>query len=283
VDGQSLGVPVVPTSIVVRALSVAVAAAVALTVTSCGPYYPVAAPTQPQAQTQVQGAAAGAAAGAVVARSPTRRDLEARAAQLERDPRRRAEAAAIRARLREGDFRVGDAIVLNVVGVTQFSDTFPVRAGRVLQLPEVAPIPLSGVLRTELQPHLQRHIGRYVINPTVEAHSLVRVAVAGAVARPGFYEVRPDAPVSETVMVAGGLAPDGDATKMSVRRAGRVLIPESAVRSSVAMGATLDDLSIRPGDELRVGARSQANWVDIARTAAYVVAAATGLWAAGRR
>lgn len=278
-DAQSLGVPVVPTSIVVRALGVAVAAAVALTVTSCGPYYPVAAPTQAQAQTQVQ----GAAVGAVVARSPTRSDLEARAAQLERDPRRRAEAAAIRARLREGDFRVGDAIVLNVVGVTQFSDTFPVRAGRVLQLPEVAPIPLGAVLRTELQPHLQRHIGRYVINPTVEAHSLVRVAVAGAVARPGFYEVRPDAPVSEAVTVAGGLAPGGDATKMSVRRAGRVLIPESAVRSSVAMGATLDDLSIRPGDELRVGARSQANWVDIARTAAYVVAAATGLWAAGRR
>jgi polysaccharide export outer membrane protein len=201
---------------------------------------------------------------------------------LERDPRRRAEAAALRARLRDGDFRVGDAIVLAVVGVPQFSDTFPVRAGRVLQLPEIAPIPLAGVLRTELQPHLQRQIGRYVINPTVEASSLVRVAVAGGVARPGFYEVRPDAPVSEAVMSAGGLAPTGDATKMSVRRAGRIVIPEGELRSSAATGATLDDLNIRPGDELRVGERTRRNWVEVARTAAYVVVAATGLWAAGR-
>jgi protein involved in polysaccharide export with SLBB domain len=226
------------------------------------------------AQAQVQGLTAG--------RSLSRRDLESRAAQLERDPGRRSEAAAVRARLRDGDFRVGDAIVLNVVNVPQFSDTFPVRAGVVIQLPEVAPIPLSGVLRSELEPHLRRYIGRYVINPTVEAYSLVRVAVAGAVARPGFYEVRPDAPVSEAVMSAGGLAPLGDATKMSVRRAGHVVIPEDALRTSMATGATLDDLNIRPGDELRVGDRPRRNWLEVARTAAYVIALATGLWAAGR-
>ena len=274
VDAQSRGVPVVPTPIGVRALTVAVGAALALAGTSCGPYYPVPAAPQPQTQAQVQGVA--------ISRGLTRRQLETRAAQLERDPRRRAEAAAIRARLRDGDFRVGDAIVLTVAGVPQFSDTFPVRAGRLVQLPEVAPISLGGVLRTELQPHLQRQITRYVINPTVDAYSLVRVAVAGSVARPGFYEVRPDAPVSEAVMSAGGLAPEGDAMKMSVRRAGRIVIPESELRSSVAMGATLDDLSIHPGDELRVAARPRRNWLEVARTAAYVFALATGICAAGR-
>jgi polysaccharide biosynthesis/export protein len=233
---------------------------------------------QPRVQAQTQGQVQDMA----VTRSQSRRELEGRAAQLERDPRRRAEAAAIRARLREGDFQVGDAIVLNVVGVPAFSDTFPVRAGRVLQLPEVEPIPLAGVLRGELEPHLRRQIGRYVIDPTIEAHSLVRVAVAGAVTRPGFYEVRPDAPVSEAVMSAGGLARDGDATKMSVRRAGRVMISEGQLRSAVAMGATLDDLSIRPGDELRVGERARRNWLEVARTVAYVAALATGLWATGR-
>jgi polysaccharide export outer membrane protein len=138
------------------------------------------------------------------------------------------------------------------------------------------------VLRTELEPHLQRQIARYVINPTVEAYSLVRVAVAGAVVRPGFYEVRPDAPVSEAVMSAGGLAPGGDVTKMSVRRGGRVLIPEAAVRSALASAATLDDLNIRPGDELRVRERTRRNWADVARTLAYLVAALTGIWAATR-
>jgi hypothetical protein len=263
----------VPTPLVVRALTVAAGAVLALAGTAVA-RSDAQAPAPGRAQTQVQ--------GTTVAPGQTRRQLEARAAQLERDPRRRAEAAAIRTRLRDGDFQVGDMIVLNVVGVEQFSDTFPVRAGRTLQLPDVAPIPLGGVLRTELQPHLQRHIARYVINPTVQAYSLVRVAVAGAVARPGFYEVRPDAPVSEAVMSAGGLARDGDATKMSVRRAGRVVIPESQLRTSVAMGATLDDLNVRPGDELRVGERARRNWLEVARTAAYVIVMATGLWATGR-
>jgi protein involved in polysaccharide export with SLBB domain len=283
VDAQFRGVPVVPTSLVVRALTVAAGGALALTAAACGPYYP-AAPASPPPRTQprVQAQTQGQVQAMAVTRSQSRRELEGRAAQLERDPRRRAEAAAIRARLREGDFQVGDAIVLNVVGVPAFSDTFPVRAGRVLQLPEVEPIPLAGVLRGELEPHLRRQIGRYVIDPTIEAHSLVRVAVAGAVTRPGFYEVRPDAPVSEAVMSAGGLARDGDATKMSVRRAGRVMISEGQLRSAVAMGATLDDLSIRPGDELRVGERARRNWLEVARTVAYVAALATGLWATGR-
>jgi protein involved in polysaccharide export with SLBB domain len=283
VNAQSRGFSVVPTSLVVRALTVAAWVTLALTSAACGPYYPGPATSQPQPQTRTQPQPQTQVQGAAVTLSPARRDLEARAAQLERDPRRRAEASAIRARLRDGDFRVGDAIVINVVNVPQMSDTFPVRAGLTMQLPEVAPIPLAGVLRSELQPHLRRHIARYVIDPTVEAHSLVRVAVAGAVQRPGFYELRPDAPVSEIVMAAGGLASQGDVTKMSVRRAGRVIMPETAVRTAIAMGATLDDMNVRPGDELRIGERPTRNWLEVARTAAYVAVVATGLWAAGRR
>jgi protein involved in polysaccharide export with SLBB domain len=264
----------VPTSNVVRALAVVLGASLALASSSCARSQgQAAAGARPQPQGQVQGLG--------VARGQTRRELEARASQLARDPSRAAEVAQIRARLRDGDFQVGDVIVLNVVNVPQFSDTFPVRAGRMLQLPEVAPVPLTGVLRSELRAHLQRHIARYVINPTVEAYSLVRVAVAGAVARPGFYDVRPDAPVSEAVMYAGGLSSAGDATKMSVRRAGRTVIPESQLRTFVAQGATLDDLSVRPGDELRVGERTRRNWLEVARTAAYVAVVAAGLWAGG--
>lgn len=262
-----------PTPFVVRALVTITGVALISGCTTVPPEARRSSQVAPQSQVQSQGVTS--------TRGLTRRQLEARASDLERQ-RRNAEAAQIRARLREGDFSVGDAIVLNVAGVTQFSDTFPVRAGRVLQLPDVAPISLAGVLRSELQPHLTRQIGRYVINPTVDAYSLVRVAVAGAVARPGFYEVRPDAPVSEAVMQAGGLAREGDAGKMSVRRAGRTLITEEAVRQYVATGATLDDLSIRAGDEVRVGERRRQNWLETVRTLAYVVGVGVGLWSIGR-
>jgi protein involved in polysaccharide export with SLBB domain len=239
-----------------------------------------APPTDARQSGQLRGQAQVQGAGTT--RSQTRRQLESRAAELERQRGRAAEAAALRARLRDGDFQVGDAVVLDVVGVAQFSDTFPVRAGRVLQLPEIAPIPLAGVLRSEIQPHLRRHLGRYVINPTVEAYTLVRLAVAGGVAAPGFYEVRPDAPVTDAVMRAGGLAPGGDATKLSIRRAGRTIIPESELRARVAMGSTLDDLNIRAGDEIRVGEQRRRDWLEVARTLAYVAVVATGLWASGR-
>ena len=236
------------------------------------------------AEGQVPSASRGRAQvqGAQVAKSQSRRQLEARLAQISRDRRYAAEAEVLRTRLRDGDFQVGDAIILNVVNVPQFSDTFTVRAGRTLELPEVPPISLAGVLRTELQEHLRRHIGRYVINPSVEAYSLVRVAVAGGVTRPGFYEVRPDAPITEAVTYAGGFSREGDATKLSVRRAGRTVIPEKELRNYVAMGATLDDLNVRPGDEIRVGERTRRNWLDAARTVAYVAAVAVGLWAGGR-
>ena len=263
-----------PARPVVRALVAAATVAAALSGAACARYASPEPVPRPVPQAQVQGAG--------VARAQSRRELEARAAQLERDPRRRAEAALLRARLRDGDFEVGDAVVLSVVGVPQFSDTFPVRAGRILELPEVPPIALAGVLRSELPAHLRAQIGRYVINPTIDAHALVRVAVAGAVARPGFYEVRPDAPLSAALMHAGGLAREGDATKVSVRRAGRTVIPENTLRPYVAMGATLDDLNIRPGDELRIGERTRRNWLETARTLAYVVVVATGLWAGGR-
>ena len=262
-----------PTSNVVRAL----VAATGLTVA-------VGCATAPATDTRRSGGqlrSQGQVQGAGTARSQSRRQLEARAAELERQ-RRGAEAAALHARLRDGDFQVGDAVVLNVVGVTQFSDTFPVRAGRVLQLPEIAPIPLAGVLRAEIEPHLRRHLGRYVINPTVEAYALVRLAVAGGVTAPGFYEVRPDAPVTDAVMRAGGLAAGGDATKLSVRRAGRTIIPENELRARVAMGSTLDDLNIRAGDEIRVGEQRRRDWLEVARTLAYVAVVATGLWASGR-
>src|SRR5687768_2701497 len=47
------------------------------------------------------------------------------------------EATELRERLRDGDFQVGDRIVLSVRGDSALTDTFVVRAGRTLSLPNV--------------------------------------------------------------------------------------------------------------------------------------------------
>src|SRR6056297_1383954 len=68
----------------------------------------------------------------------------------------RTNVERVRARLRDGDFRVGDRIVLDVQGEPQLPDTVSVEAGPKIVLPLFGDIGLSGVLRSEVEPHLTR-------------------------------------------------------------------------------------------------------------------------------
>ncbi|HKV76471.1 MAG TPA: hypothetical protein VJN95_18270, partial [Gemmatimonadales bacterium] len=56
----------------------------------------------------------------------TRADLEALWAKLSPEQRTYAEAVALRNRLDQGDFQVGDRVVIHVRGDTALSDTFTV-------------------------------------------------------------------------------------------------------------------------------------------------------------
>lgn len=180
-----------------------------------------------------------------------------------------------------GDFAVGDRLIVRVSGVKALTDTFTVRAGRVLELPDLPAIPLEGVRRAELQHHLRVQLARFVLDTaTVEARALVRVGVLGEVVHPGYYDVAPDAPIADVLMRAGGLGDKADAKKISVRRGARELMSDDRLRPALVRGATLDDLRLRAGDEIVVGARH--DWGEVARTGALVGGVLVGLLA-GRR
>ena len=205
----------------------------------------------------------------------TRGDLEALAERViarvgmseKRDESARVEAERILRRLREGDLSVGDRIVLRVPGVAALSDTFTVRAGRLLEMPSIPPVPLAGVLRSELEHHMRLHLARFVRDTSVvHVRSLMRVAVVGEVNRPGYYAVAPDALVGDVLMDAGGLTRTADAEKMLVRRGSEEVWPRERLRAAVIEGLTLDELNLRAGDEIVVGARR--NWGEYVRTAA---------------
>src|SRR4029077_19632528 len=116
------------------------------------------------------------------------------------------EAAVIRDRLKNGDFAPGDRIVIHVAQEPTLNDTFPVKIGRILILPNLPEISMAGVLRSEAQSYLTTQIGKYVKDPTVVVDPLVRVPILGAVQRPGFYTVRADMLASEVIMAGGGPA-----------------------------------------------------------------------------
>ncbi|HJR65930.1 MAG TPA: SLBB domain-containing protein [Gemmatimonadaceae bacterium] len=192
-----------------------------------------------------------------------------------------SEAQALRLRLAEGDFQVGDRIVLRIAGDSTLPDTLPVRAGLVLPLGQYGDVSLRGVLRQDLMQHLTTALGRYIREPQVQALTLVRVAVIGAVARPGYYHVAGDALMTDLVMLAGGPSSEGDLARISVRRNAGELIGDEAVRTAVASGRTVTDLGLRAGDEIVVGERKRRSVSSMLSVLSAISAVAIGLVAIG--
>ncbi|PYP12681.1 MAG: hypothetical protein DMD56_03210 [Gemmatimonadetes bacterium] len=180
----------------------------------------------------------------------------------------RAETTYIQRRLREGDFRVGDRVLLAVedpepplTGAAtpvvksseqQLSDTFTVGSLQELTLPVVGVVSLRGVLRTELEPRLTVEIARYIRDPVVHARALVGLALSGEQARPGYYSVPADAVIPAVLMAAGGTTHETKLNKLKIQRNGQTIWEGDALRRAIAAGSTVDDLELQPGDAIVV-------------------------------
>jgi protein involved in polysaccharide export with SLBB domain len=208
----------------------------------------------------------------------TRAELEARRASL---PAGSPEAKLIEARLRDGDFNVGDRIWLHVLEDSALTDTFPVRAGRILQLPVVQEIPLTGVLRSELDAYLQERIGRILRNPTVDAEPLMRLAVLGGVQSPGYYNVPADLLLSDLVMVAGGPVGEVRLDKSKIKRFGEEIVDKESVRYALDAGMTLDRLNLAGGDEVAIGYDKLGRMERAARTVLLILSIPLAIAALG--
>ena len=175
------------------------------------------------------------------------------------------EAAVIRDRLKNGDFAPGDRIVIHVAQELTLNDTFPVRTGRIIILPNLPEISMAGVLRSEAQSYLTGQIGKYVKDPTVLVDPLIRVSILGAVIKPGFYTVRADMLASEVVMAGGGPSNNANLDKTEIRRNGVVVRSAKQIKVAFNRGVSLDALNLEAGDEINVGQKHPAT-----QTIAYV-------------
>lgn len=182
------------------------------------------------------------------------------------------EAELIRQRLREGDLRAGDRVALIVEGFSELTDTFNIGVRRSIVLPEIGEVPLAGVLRAELQPHLTTHLSRFINNPVVHARSMIRLEIVGAVTRPGFYAVPSDVLVGEALMVAGGPTGTAQLDRITIQRGSEEIWSAERLREAIIAGRTLDQLSIRAGDGIHVP--EQSSRLDSARNIILVI---TGL------
>jgi hypothetical protein len=99
------------------------------------------------------------------------------------------EAELIRARLTDGDFQVGDQVVLTVAGQPLLTATFPVSSGRVILLPDIGEVSVAGLLRSELQEGLTTRLAKYIRNPEVYAKSQIRLGIFGEITNPGYHTI----------------------------------------------------------------------------------------------
>jgi hypothetical protein len=154
------------------------------------------------------------------------------------------EAETLRHRLRDGDFQVGDQIVISVVGEQQFTDTFTVGTGRTLTLPGMQAISLQGVLRHESETFLK--------DPEVRIVPMIRLSVLGQIGKPGFYQFPADMVIADAIMQAGGPAGGVNPSESTIRRSGTEIVAQEDFAAALEQGQTLDQLSLRAGDELVV-------------------------------
>lgn len=188
------------------------------------------------------------------------------------------EAYLIRYRLEHGDFQDGDRIALRLTrGSASLSDTLQIREGKKLVLPQLGEISLDGVLRSELTGRIEQYLTKFLRDPDVHTAPLVRVGILGNVARPGFYYVPAELPISDVLMISGGPTPAADLDRTSVRRNGDVIIDEKNTRVALSNGMSLDLLHILAGDEISVGERRQTPWGIILPVSSAVIGLAISL------
>lgn len=224
---------------------------------------------------------------------PSRAELEAMAAQADREAQaatdadvkqqKQAEANSLHDRLTNGDFHAGDRIALVVRGDSTLTDTVIVRGGRVIQLPNLPDISLSGVLHSELDTYLTKQLEKYLRNPEVRAQSLIQIAVLGAVGKPGFYNLPTDMTLTDAIMLAGGPGQQSNVNDTKIVRNDKEVYGKDAVQHAFTSGTTLDQLSLRAGDQLVVGEKGKKDWLRVLQVVSLAAGIIVSIWALSNR
>jgi len=170
----------------------------------------------------------------------------------------RADADRVRRRLRDGDFAVGDRIEVNVEGEPNFPVQVVVEPGPRITLELFGAIPLSGVLRSELEVHVTEALRRFIRDPVVRATGHMRLSILGSVGNPGFYSLPAETVLGDALMTAGGLG-GADMDELRIERGDDVIYSPSEVQEALRRGFTLDQLNLQAGDEIYVPAQQVAS------------------------
>jgi protein involved in polysaccharide export with SLBB domain len=196
--------------------------------------------------------------------------------------RARADVDSIRARLADGDLRVGDRLRLRVEGQPSLSDSFAVTEGPALVLPVIGTVDLKGVLRSELQDRLAASVDSVYRAAVVRVIVLTRLAILGGVGKPGFYSLTRDALVADALTAAGGIAPGAQLTDIYVERGRSRLLGADSLQTMMRQGKTIGDLRLVDGDRIVVPVEVPRNALQTVQVLSYMLSLGLSLFTLSR-
>jgi polysaccharide biosynthesis/export protein len=171
---------------------------------------------------------------------------------------------------RGGDYHIGanDLLEINVFEAPEFNRALRVSAGGEITMPLLGEVQSVGLTARELERVLEDRLRKYMKDPhvgvfvsSIQSHP---VSVAGAVKKPGVFQIQEPRSLLEMLSMAEGLADDAGDDVLVMRgaglRAGKN--PANAV-SNVDSSATSQEAATVPGASGQEDASSQKDTVRI--------------------
>ncbi|HRP09226.1 MAG TPA: polysaccharide biosynthesis/export family protein [Gemmatimonadales bacterium] len=146
--------------------------------------------------------------------------------------------------------RPGDMLRVRIFQEPELSGEFQVDEHGVLTLPRLGDIRITTWAPDSIRPRLTRSFAEYLRDPVLEVTILRRVAIYGAVLKPGLYPVDPTMTVQEALALAGGAAPDGKRDRVELLRG------DDRIETDLSLATRIDQMMLKSGDQLFVPQRS---------------------------
>ncbi len=114
----------------------------------------------------------------------------------------------------------GDGLRLRIYREPDLSGEYVVDERGVVVLPKIGEWRVTGIPADSVRGAIRAALRRFLATESIEITPFRRVAVTGAVLRPGLYPVDPSMSVADALILAGGIAPTGKERVVELRVAG---------------------------------------------------------------
>ncbi len=114
----------------------------------------------------------------------------------------------------------GDGLRLRIYREPDLSGEYVVDERGVVVLPKIGEWRVTGIPADSVRGAIRAALRQFLATESIEITPFRRVAVTGAVLKPGLYPVDPSMSVADALILAGGVAPIGKERVVELRVAG---------------------------------------------------------------